>query len=73
MKYEKCETCGEISFGKWGIMAVIGFSIIAGSMGYVLSRLYYDQRILAPLIIIAVVLYLPVMYIQSIEGRKQND
>ena len=72
MKYEKCETCGSIEYGKLGTLGVIGYSLIVGILGYALSQIFYANMIAPIVVILAVVLLLPVYVISAKEQLKEK-
>lgn len=72
MKYEKCETCGDIDYGKWGTLGVIGYSLIVGMLGYALSQIFYANMIAPIVVIIGVILFLPAYWISFKEERKKR-
>ena len=72
MKYEKCETCGDIDYGKWGTLGVIGYSLFVGSMAYVLSQVFYSKEYALILMIFGVILWLPMYVITLQEIRKER-
>ena len=71
----KCETCGSIDFGKWGYLGLIGYSLIVGMLGYVLSTIIYYvlsgffvENTLV-IVLFGIILLVPLYYIAFKEER----
>ena len=76
MKYEKCETCGSIEYGKLGTLGIIGYSLIVGMLGYVMADLFFDSLLSVIVVIIGVILLLPPYYIstkEQLKEKRKND
>lgn len=71
---EKCETCGDIDFGKWGTLGLVGYSLIVGVLGYVVFDTFYSDIFakLAIVMIVGVVLWLPMYVISFREQLKEK-
>ena len=67
----KCEKCGTIDFGIWGYPGFIGYSLIVGIMGYVISQLFYAPMIVIFIMILGIILLLP-MYGISLQEQRRN-
>ena len=73
MKYEKCEKCGDIDYGKWGTLGVIGYSLIVGLLGYALFQVFRLYAHLTPyMLILGIILFLPAYWISFQDERKER-
>jgi len=34
-----CEKCEKINYGKWGLLGLLGYSLVIGSFGFALGRI----------------------------------
>ena len=65
-----CKRCETINYGIWGYFALFGWSLLVGTMGYVLSTLFYSSGIVIMGLVFGVIFWLPAYFI-SIHERKE--
>jgi len=72
MSERKCKRCNDIDYGIWGIVGLIGWSLVFMASGYVLAGIYY----FAPLSVIAVmfglILLIPMYFINYHETSEEE-
>ena len=73
MSERKCEKCGTIDFGIWGYLGFIGYSLIVGIMGYVISQLFYAPMIVILIMILGIILVLPIYGISFQEEKRSKE
>ena len=66
----KCKKCGRIDYDIWGYFALLGWSLLVGTMGYVISTVFYSPSIVVMGMVFGVIFWLPAYFI-SLHERKE--
>lgn len=69
----KCKRCGEIDTGIWNTIALIGYSLMVGALGYALASIFYFQSIVIMGVVFGMILFLPLTFIHYHEERKAKE
>jgi len=66
----KCRRCGEIDFGIWGPIALLGYSMLIYALGYILSDIYFSESILVLMVVFGIILWSPMFFINYHENKE---
>lgn len=69
----KCDKCGDIDYGIWGYIGLVGFGLIIGAMGYVLSAIIYEPIITMIATVLGIMMLMPLWYIDFKEERHKKE
>ena len=75
MSSRTCKKCGTIDFDIWGNVALLGFSLIIGALGYIVGNMYFSSAIPLVAVVFGIILWLPAWFISFHEERekRKND
>lgn len=68
-----CKRCGDIDYGIWGTIGLIGYSLIVGGLGYAFSSVFYFRSIVIIAVVFGIILYLPMAFISYHELKEEKE
>lgn len=69
----KCKRCGDIDYGIWGTIGLVGWSLVFMASGYVLAGISYFPQLSVIACVFGLILLLPMFFIQYHEERDEEE
>lgn len=63
MSERKCKRCGNIDTGIWNTVALIGWSLMVGGLGYSLADIFHFEPLSVIALMFGLILMLPIFFI----------
>ena len=68
----KCRRCGEIDFGIWGTIGLIGWSMVFWALGYVMFDILHFPPLSVIAVMFGLILMLPMFFISYHENKENK-